>query len=219
MFHFGNGWDALLAPEYDKPYYQALRAFLIGEYRSGRYRIFPPMDDLFAAFKLTDYKDVKVVILGQDPYHGAGQAHGLCFSVRDGVEIPPSLLNIYKELKDELGIPVPSTGDLTPWAKRGVLLLNSVLTVREGQAGSHRGKGWETFTDRAISLVNEKDEPVCFLLWGNYAKSKKPLITNPRHLVLESAHPSPLSCRGFFGCGHFSACNRFLGDRAIDWRL
>lgn len=219
MFHFGNGWDALLAPEYDKPYYQALRAFLIGEYRSGRYRIFPPMDDLFAAFRLTDYKDVKVVILGQDPYHGAGQAHGLCFSVRDGVEIPPSLLNIYKELKDELGIPVPSTGDLTPWAKRGVLLLNSVLTVREGQAGSHRGKGWETFTDRAISLVNEKDEPVCFLLWGNYAKSKKPLITNPRHLVLESAHPSPLSCRGFFGCGHFSACNRFLGDRAIDWRL
>ncbi|MBQ3934838.1 MAG: uracil-DNA glycosylase [Clostridia bacterium] len=219
MFHFGNGWDALLAPEYDKPYYQALRAFLIGEYRSGRYRIFPPMDDLFAAFRLTDYKDVKVVILGQDPYHGAGQAHGLCFSVREGVEIPPSLLNIYKELKDELGIPVPSTGDLTPWAKRGVLLLNSVLTVREGQAGSHRGKGWETFTDRAISLVNEKDEPVCFLLWGNYAKSKKPLITNPRHLVLESAHPSPLSCRGFFGCGHFSACNRFLGDRAIDWRL
>ena len=219
MFHFGNGWDALLAPEYDKPYYQALRAFLIGEYRGGRYRIFPPMDDLFAAFRLTDYKDVKVVILGQDPYHGAGQAHGLCFSVREGVEIPPSLLNIYKELKDELGIPVPSTGDLTPWAKRGVLLLNSVLTVREGQAGSHRGKGWETFTDRAISLVNEKDEPVCFLLWGNYAKSKKPLITNPRHLVLESAHPSPLSCRGFFGCGHFSACNRFLGDRAIDWRL
>ncbi|MBR4466926.1 MAG: uracil-DNA glycosylase [Clostridia bacterium] len=219
MFHFGNGWDALLAPEYDKPYYQALRAFLIGEYRSGRYRIFPPMDDLFAAFRLTDYKDVKVVILGQDPYHGAGQAHGLCFSVRDGVEIPPSLFNIYRELKDELGIPVPSTGDLTPWAKRGVLLLNSVLTVREGQAGSHRGKGWETFTDRAISLVNEKDEPVCFLLWGNYAKSKKPLITNPRHLVLESAHPSPLSCRGFFGCGHFSACNRFLGDRAIDWRL
>ena len=219
MFHFGNGWDALLAPEYDKPYYQALRAFLIGEYRSGRYRIFPPMDDLFAAFRLTDYKDVKVVILGQDPYHGAGQAHGLCFSVREGVEIPPSLLNIYKELKDELGIPVPSTGDLTPWAKRGVLLLNSVLTVREGQAGSHRGKGWETFTDRAISLVNEKNEPVCFLLWGNYAKSKKPLITNPRHLVLESAHPSPLSCRGFFGCGHFSACNRFLGDRAIDWRL
>lgn len=219
MFHFGNGWDALLTPEYDKPYYQALRAFLIGEYRSGRYRIFPPMDDLFAAFRLTDYKDVKVVILGQDPYHGAGQAHGLCFSVREGVEIPPSLLNIYKELKDELGIPVPSTGDLTPWAKRGVLLLNSVLTVREGQAGSHRGKGWETFTDRAISLVNEKDEPVCFLLWGNYAKSKKPLITNPRHLVLESAHPSPLSCRGFFGCGHFSACNRFLGDRAIDWRL
>ena len=219
MFHFGNGWDALLAPEYDKPYYQALRAFLIGEYRSGRYRIFPPMDDLFAAFRLTDYKDVKVVILGQDPYHGAGQAHGLCFSVREGVEIPPSLLNIYKELKDELGIPVPLTGDLTPWAKRGVLLLNSVLTVREGQAGSHRGKGWETFTDRAISLVNEKNEPVCFLLWGNYAKSKKPLITNPRHLVLESAHPSPLSCRGFFGCGHFSACNRFLGDRAIDWRL
>ncbi|MBP5230623.1 MAG: uracil-DNA glycosylase [Clostridia bacterium] len=219
MFHFGNHWDALLAPEYEKPYYQSLRAFLIREYRGGQYRIYPPMDDLFAAFRMTDYDDVKVVILGQDPYHAPGQAHGLCFSVRDGVDIPPSLINIYREMKDELGIPIPSTGNLTPWAKRGVLLLNSVLTVREGQAGSPRGKGWETFTDRAIELINEKETPVCFLLWGNYARSKKALVTNPNHLVLEAAHPSPLSCRGFFGCGHFLACNRFLGDRAVDWRL
>ena len=219
MFHFGNRWDELLAPEFPKPYYQELRAFLVKEYRSRSYRVFPPMEDLFAAFRMTDYDDVKVVILGQDPYHAPGQAHGLCFSVRDGVEIPPSLINIYKEIQDDLGIPAPHTGNLTPWAKRGVLLLNSVLTVREGQAGSHRGKGWEIFTDRAISLINEKDEPVCFFLWGNYARSKKELITRPHHLVLEAAHPSPLSCRNFFGCRHFSRCNAFLGDRAVDWRL
>ncbi len=219
MFHFGNHWDDLLAPEYGKPYYQALRAFLIREYRGGQYRIFPPMEDLFSAFRITDYPDVKAVILGQDPYHGAGQAHGLCFSVRDGVPAPPSLQNIFKELHDDLGVPFPRNGNLTRWAERGVLLLNSVLTVREGMAGSHRGKGWETFTDKAISLLNEKETPVCFLLWGNYARSKKELITSPKHLVLEAAHPSPLSARSFFGCRHFSKCNQFLGGSAIDWTL
>ena len=220
MFHFGNGWDALLAPEYDKPYYQALRAFLKQEYLSSGVRIFPPMEDLFAAFRHTDYGDVKAVILGQDPYHEYGQAHGLCFSVRKGVEVPPSLVNIFKEQKNDLGITQPGHGDLTTWADRGVLLLNSVLTVREGAAGSHRNKGWEQFTDRAISLLNDREEPVVFLLWGSYARAKKELITNPRHLVLECPHPSPLSAsRGFFGCRHFSGCNAFLGERAIDWQL
>ncbi len=220
MFSFGNNWDALLAPEYEKPYYQRLRSFLKQEYLHSSWRVFPPMQDLFAAFRETDYRDVRVVLLGQDPYHGAGQAHGLCFSVRKGVEVPPSLCNIFKELHDDLGCPIPPHGDLTDWARRGVLLLNSVLTVREGQAGSHRGMGWETFTDRAISLLNEREEPLCFLLWGNYARSKKELITNPRHLVLEAPHPSPLSAsRGFFGCRHFSKCNAFLGERAIDWTL
>lgn len=219
MFHFGNHWDDLLSPEYDKPYYQELRRFLISEYRGGKYRIFPPMEDLFAAFRITDYCDVKAVILGQDPYHGAGQAHGLCFSVRDGVPVPPSLQNIFRELNEDLGIPVPQSGNLTRWAERGVLLLNSVLTVREGMAGSHRGKGWELFTDKAITLLNEKKTPVCFLLWGNYARSKKSLITSPTHLVLEAAHPSPLSARAFFGCRHFSKCNQFLGENAVDWSL
>lgn len=220
MFHFGNHWDALLAPEYDKPYYQALRAFLKKEYLFSGSRVFPPMDDLFAAFRHTDYDAVRAVILGQDPYHEYGQAHGLCFSVRKGVELPPSLVNIFSELRSDLGCTPPESGDLTPWADRGVLLLNSVLTVREGCAGSHRGKGWEQFTDRAISLLNEREEPVVFLLWGNYARAKKELITAPRHLVLEAPHPSPLSAsRGFFGCRHFSACNRFLGEKAVDWQL
>lgn len=220
MFRFGNAWDDLLAPEYDKPYYQKLRAFLKEEYLRSGVRVFPPMEDLFAAFRHTDYHDVKAVILGQDPYHEYGQAHGLCFSVRKGVEIPPSLLNIYKELHAELGFTPPSHGELTAWADRGVLLLNSVLTVREGAAGSHRNRGWEQFTDRAIELLNDRDRPVVFFLWGSYARAKKELITNPRHLVLECAHPSPLSAsRGFFGCGHFRAANDFLGDRAIDWTL
>ncbi len=220
MFRFGNGWDVLLAPEYEKSYYQQLRAFLKKEYLESGVRIFPPMEDLFAAFRETDYAAVRAVILGQDPYHEYGQAHGLCFSVRKGVEAPPSLCNIFRELQDDLGCVPPKDGDLTEWAKRGVLLLNSVLTVREGCAGSHRGRGWETFTDRAIELLNEREEPICFLLWGNYARKKKLLITNPRHLILEAAHPSPLSAsRGFFGCRHFSACNRFLGEKAIDWQL
>lgn len=220
MFQFGNSWDALMAPEYDKPYYQQLRRFLKQEYLHSGVRIFPPMEDLFAAFRATEYTAVRAVILGQDPYHEYGQAHGLCFSVRPGVEPPPSLCNIFKELQNDLGCTPPPNGDLTAWTRRGVLLLNSVLTVREGCAGSHRGKGWETFTDRAIELLNQREEPICFLLWGNYARAKKQLITNPHHLVLEAAHPSPLSAsRGFFGCRHFSACNRFLGEHAIDWQL
>ena len=220
MFHFDNSWDELLAPEYEKPYYQQLRAFLKQEYLRSGVRIFPPMEDLFAAFRETAYEDVRAVLLGQDPYHGYGQAHGLCFSVRKGVEIPPSLCNMFKELQSDLGCIPPKDGDLTLWAKRGVLLLNSVLTVREGQAGSHRGKGWEIFTDRAIELLNEREEPIVFFLWGNYARAKKQLITNPAHLILEAPHPSPLSAsRGFFGCRHFSACNRFLGKNAIDWQL
>ena len=220
MFRFGNSWDDLLAPEYEKPYYQQLRAFLKHEYLHSGANIFPPMDDLFAAFRHTDYHAVKAVILGQDPYHEQGQAHGLCFSVRKGATPPPSLVNIFKELQSDLGITPPSSGDLTPWADRGVLLLNSVLTVREGNAGSHRGRGWEQFTDRAISLLNEREAPVVFLLWGGYARAKKELITNPRHLVLECAHPSPLSAyHGFFGCKHFSKCNDFLGKAAIDWSL
>lgn len=220
MFHFNNSWDELLAPEYEKPYYQQLRAFLKQEYLRSGVRIFPPMEDLFAAFRETAYEDVRAVILGQDPYHGYGQAHGLCFSVRKGVEIPPSLCNMFKELQSDLGCVPPKDGDLTLWAKRGVLLLNSVLTVREGQAGSHRGRGWEIFTDRAIELLNQRKEPIVFFLWGNYARAKKQLITNPVHLILEAPHPSPLSAsRGFFGCRHFSACNRFLGEKAIDWQL
>ena len=220
MFKFDNGWDALLAPEYDKPYYQALRGFLKGEYLHSGHRIFPPMEDLFSAFRMTGYENVKAVILGQDPYHEVGQAHGMCFSVRKGVQIPPSLQNIYKELARDIGFVPPPHGDLTEWAKQGVLLLNSVLTVREGMAGSHRGKGWEKFTDQAIRLLNEKEEPIVFFLWGNYARAKKEFITNPKHLVLETVHPSPLSAsRGFLGCGHFSKCNAFLGGRAIDWTI
>lgn len=223
MFHFGNGWDELMAPEAEKDYYKELRRFLAFEYQRSGCRIFPEMDDIFNAFKYTDYGDVRAVILGQDPYHGYGQAHGLCFSVKKGVEAPPSLVNIFKELQNDLGIVPPNHGELTQWAKNGVMLLNSVLTVREGIAGSHRGKGWEIFTDRAIELLNLREEPIVFLLWGGYAKAKKQLITNPNHLVLEAAHPSPLSAyNGFFGCKHFSKCNEFLASKGlapIDWAI
>ena len=223
MFHFGNSWDALMAPEYPKEYYQKLRAFLVSEYRNKNIRIFPPMNDIFNAFRCTPYEDVRAVIIGQDPYHGYGQAQGLCFSVRKGVEIPPSLKNIHKELHDDLNIPIPNHGELVSWAKNGVMLINSVLTVREGQAGSHRNRGWEIFTDRAISLLNEKETPTVFILWGNYARAKKGLITNKNHLILEAPHPSPLSAHnGFFGCRHFSKCNDFLrskGLKEIDWTI
>lgn len=221
MVNIGNDWDELLRGEFDKPYYLALRGFLKSEYKG--FTIYPDMYDIFNALKLTPYSEVKAVILGQDPYHEPKQAHGLAFSVQDGVEPPPSLKNIYKELNTDLGLPIPTTGDLTCWAKQGVLLLNTSLTVRRGQANSHRGRGWEIFTDRVISLLNEREKPLVFILWGANARAKTSLITNPRHLILTSAHPSPLSAyNGFFGCRHFSKCNQFLrenGISEIDWRV
>ena len=221
MVSIGNDWYAILADEFKKPYYLALRQFLKEEYSSKV--IYPSMYDIFNAFRYTPYSDVKVVLLGQDPYHGAGQAHGLCFSVKDGVAPPPSLVNLFKELNHDVGCTVPQSGCLTKWAERGVMLLNSVLTVRDGAAGSHRGKGWETFTDSVISRLNDRKVPIVFMLWGNYAKSKIPLITSDRHLVLTAAHPSPLSASyGFFGCRHFSKANDFLvsnGMTPVDWQL
>lgn len=221
MVHIGNDWDEILKGEFEKEYYLKLRKFLKQEYSTRR--IFPDMYDIFNALKYTPLENVKAVILGQDPYHGFGQAHGLCFSVKRGVEPPPSLKNIYKEIESDLGIKEPAHGELTYWAQQGVLLLNTVLTVREGQANSHRGKGWEIFTDRVIEVINEKAKPSVFLLWGSNARSKKALITNKKHLVLETVHPSPLSAyNGFFGCRHFSKANGFLnkcGRGEIDWRL
>ena len=219
MVHIGNDWDELLSDEFEKDYYKSLREFLKTEYFSRR--IYPPMNDIFNALKYTSRENTRVVILGQDPYHGPGQAHGLCFSVKAGVTPPPSLKNIFKELEDDLGIPAPKTGELIGLAKQGVLLLNTTLTVREGAPQSHKGKGWEILTDRIISLVNEKNEPTVFLLWGGNARAKRSLITNERHLVLECAHPSPLSAyAGFFGCKHFSKTNDFLKKcnlPPIDW--
>lgn len=221
MVNIGNEWDELLADEFKKDYYLQLRQFLISEYNSRT--IFPPMNDIFNALRYTSYGDVKAVILGQDPYHGAGQAHGLCFSVKKGTPPPPSLQNIYKEINTELGLPIPNHGELTEWAKSGVLLMNTVLTVREGQANSHRGHGWEIFTDKVIELLNKREQPIVFLLWGGNARSKAKLITNPQHLILQCAHPSPLSAyNGFFGCGHFIKANEFLksqGIEPIDWRI
>jgi len=221
MVNIGNEWDDLLAGEFEKEYYLKLRAFLAREYKTRK--IFPDMYDIFNALKYTSYSDVKVVIIGQDPYHGIGQAHGLSFSVKKGIEQPPSLKNIFKEIYDDLKILPPAHGELTKWAKDGVLLLNAVLTVRMGEANSHKNMGWEYFTDRVIELLNERQDPMVFLLWGANARQKKKLITNPRHKVLESAHPSPLSAyNGFFGCRHFSQANSFLesvGKKAIDWSL
>ena len=223
MFELGNHWDELLSPEAEKDYYKQLRIFLKSEYLKSGVPIYPDMNNIFNAFKYTDYNDVRAVIIGQDPYHGPNQAHGLCFSVKKGVEKPPSLNNIFKELQADLGITPPSHGELTSWAKNGVMLLNSVLTVRGGNAGSHRNKGWEIFTDKAISLLNERPEPIVFILWGGYARAKKGLITGKQHLILEAAHPSPLSAwNGFFGCRHFSKCNEFLksnGLPEIDWSI
>ena len=221
MVQLNNQWDALLAEEFKKPYYQRLRKILAHEYKTQT--IYPDMYDIFNVLRTTDYPDVKAVILGQDPYHGPGQAHGLCFSVKPGVPPPPSLKNIFQELQNELNIPIPDTGCLIPWAKQGVLLLNTVLTVRQGQANSHRGIGWETLTDRVIQLLNQREKPMVFFLWGANARQKKALITNPNHCVLSCAHPSPLSAyQGFFGCGHFKACNDFLKAHEIapiDWQL
>jgi uracil-DNA glycosylase len=269
MVNIGNDWDELLGAEWEKPYYLDLRRFLKSEYAG--HTIYPDMHDIFNALRYTAYQDVKAVILGQDPYHGPGQAHGLCFSVKPGVPPPPSLVNIFKELSheypvrsgaemrrpgsvsesidagSEIGVAdgdisanvtddrisadvtdgdipftFPDNGYLVPWAERGVLLLNTVLTVREGQANSHKGKGWEQLTDRVIELLNKRDAPMAFILWGANARAKKALITNPNHLVLESPHPSPLSASsGFFGCGHFRKANDFLASHggSIDWTL
>ncbi|WP_205422728.1 uracil-DNA glycosylase [Seongchinamella sediminis] len=215
-------WLEPLAAEFEQPYMQQLRAFLQGEKAAGK-RIFPAGDEMFSAFDHTPLDAVKVVILGQDPYHGEGQAHGLCFSVRPGTRVPPSLQNIYKEINAELGLPIPDHGYLTHWADQGVLLLNSVLSVESARAASHQGKGWESFTDRVIEIINTRREGVVFMLWGSYAQRKGAIIDRQRHCVLTAPHPSPLSAhRGFFGCGHFRAANEYLQDRGqapIDWSL
>lgn len=216
-----NDWLVPLGPEFKKPYYRQLYETVLREYQSRQ--IFPDANDIFNAFDYTPLSKVKVVILGQDPYHGEGQAHGLCFSVKPEVDVPPSLENIYKELQTDLGCRIPNNGYLKKWADQGVLLLNTVLTVRAHQANSHRGIGWETFTDAAIRALNEQDRPIVFILWGRPAQSKKPMLNNPRHLILEAPHPSPLSAyRGFFGSRPFSRTNQFLeahGETPIDWQI
>ncbi|MCD8094757.1 MAG: uracil-DNA glycosylase [Ruminococcus sp.] len=221
MVHIGNSWDALLQDEFRSEYYLKLREFLKAEYSSRT--IYPNMYDIFNSLRYTPYENVKAVIIGQDPYHGEGQAHGLCFSVKKGVAAPLSLQNIFKELQADLGISAPNHGELTDWTRQGVLLLNSVLTVRAGQPNSHKGMGWERLTDAVIRLLNEREQPTVFLLWGANARAKAVLITNPKHLVLTAAHPSPLSAyNGFFGCRHFSKTNEFLksnGLEPIDWRI
>lgn len=212
-------WDEILKEEFSSPSYIALREFLKKEYSN--YTVYPSMYDIFNSMKYTSFDDVKVVLLGQDPYHNEGQAMGLSFSVPEGVDVPPSLVNMYKELNAELGVPIKKSGDLRGWARQGVLLLNAVLTVRAHQANSHKGKGWEQFTDSIIKKISDKKEGVVFLLWGANARSKKPLIDTKKHLVLECAHPSPLSAyNGFFGCGHFKKTNDYLisgGKTPIDW--
>ena len=219
MVNIGNSWDNVLKDDFGGENYQNLRRFLAEEYRT--HTIYPDMHHIFSALKETAFEDVKVVIIGQDPYHNPGQAHGMCFSVMPGTDTPPSLVNVFKEIKSDLGI-ANTNPYLIDWAKQGVLLLNAVLTVRAGQAGSHRGKGWEILTDSIIKKLNERNEPIVFMLWGAYARSKKGYVTNHNHLVLECAHPSPLSAyNGFFGCKHFSKCNEFLtqnGLKPIDWR-
>ncbi len=221
MVQFNNSWDEKLKEEFEKPYYKALREFLKEEY--SHQIIYPPMEDIFNALKTTSYEAVKVVILGQDPYHGANQAHGMAFSVQPSIPTPPSLKNIYKELHQTLGCKIPNNGYLMKWAKQGVLLLNTVLTVRAGSPQSHKGKGWEVFTDRIITLLNEREDPIIFLLWGAPAKAKKSLITNPKHSILTAAHPSPLSAHnGFFGCNHFGKVNEYLqqmGKAPIDFQI
>jgi uracil-DNA glycosylase len=212
----GNDWDELLSAGFDAEYYQRLRMFLTEEYNS--HTIYPDKYDIFNALKYTPYHAVKVVILGQDPYINPGEAHGLSFSVKPGIRIPPSLLNIYKELNTDIGCPIAKTGCLIKWAESGVLLLNAVLTVRAGASNSHKNKGWETFTNKVIELVDQKSEPVVYMLWGNNAKAKADLLKNPKHLVLRAAHPSPLAGGAFFGCRHFSQANSFLSE-PIDWEI
>lgn len=221
MVNIGNDWDALLKEEFEKDYYLKLREFLKEEYKNGP--VYPPAGDIFNALKYSSYENTKVVIIGQDPYHQPGQAHGLCFSVNKGVKIPPSLVNIYKEMQTDLGINQPNHGYLEEWAKQGVLLLNATLTVRDSQPQSHKGKGWEQFTDKVISILNDREKPMVFILWGSNAIAKEALITNPNHLILTGAHPSPLSAyRGFFGGRYFSVANNYLealGQEPINWQL
>ena len=222
MAQIAGDWLPAVRAEFAKPYYRELYQFVRKEYESGT--VYPPADQIFNALHLTPLGKVKVVILGQDPYHNVHQAHGLCFSVpEDQREIPPSLINIYRELHDDVGCMMPQTGCLTKWAEQGVLLLNTVLTVRAHQANSHRNHGWEQFTDAIIRAVETQDRPIVYMLWGTPAQSKAPMVTNPKHLVLKAPHPSPLSAyRGFFGCRHFSQCNEFLkthGETPVDWQL
>ena len=216
-----NDWLTVLNDEFRKPYYKELYSYVKQEYNTAQ--VFPPAEDIFNAFHLTPLSKVKVVILGQDPYHNVGQAHGLCFSVKPDVEIPPSLVNIYQELHDDLGCYIPNNGYLVKWAEQGVLMLNTVLTVRAHQANSHRGKGWEEFTDAAIRALNKQDRPIVFILWGRPAQMKRAMLNNPNHLILEAPHPSPLSAyRGFFGSKPFSKTNQFLGEHGetpIDWQI
>jgi uracil-DNA glycosylase len=217
-----NSWKALLADEFDKPYMRELKAFLISQKNKGQV-IYPKGAEIFNALNSTPADHVKVVILGQDPYHGPNQAHGLCFSVNKGVAIPPSLKNIYNELARDIGFNIPAHGNLQSWANQGVLLLNSVLTVNQSQAGSHQGKGWETFTDKVISVLNQKHKNIVYMLWGSYAQKKGACIDGDNNLILKSVHPSPLSAyRGFIGCAHFSQCNNYLNKMAqdaIDWQI
>ena len=221
MVKFENKWDDVLKDEFEKDYYKKIREFLKYEY--SHYRVYPEMNDIFNSLKYADYDNIKVVIIGQDPYHEEGQAHGLSFSVKPGIEIPPSLVNIYKELHDDLGCYIPNNGYLVKWAKQGVLLLNNVLTVRAHFANSHKNCGWEMFTDEIIKKLNDREKPIVFLMWGSCAKQKEALITNTNHYILKTVHPSPLSAyRGFFGCKHFSKANEILiknGEEPIDWQI
>jgi len=216
----GNEWDELIGNEFEKGYYLQLREFLKREYATTK--VYPDKYDIFNALKLTPYSKVKVVIIGQDPYINAGEAHGLSFSVKPGIKIPPSLLNIYKEIHDDVGCTIPNTGYLVKWAEQGVLLLNAVLTVRAGLSNSHKNKGWENFTNRIIEVIDQKQEPVVFMLWGNNAKAKENLLKNPKHLVLKAAHPSPLAGGAFNGCKHFSKSNEYLinnGVEGVEWEI
>lgn len=221
MSMIANDWLVELGAEFKKPYYKTLYEFVKQEYNTTQ--VFPPSEEIFTAFHLTPLSEVKVVIIGQDPYHNVGQAHGLCFSVKPDVEIPPSLVNIYQELHEDLGCEIPNNGYLVKWASQGVLMLNTVLTVRAHMANSHRGKGWEEFTDAAIRALNKQDRPIVFILWGRPAQMKKSMLNNPHHLILEAPHPSPLSAyRGFFGSKPFSKTNQFLQERGmtpIDWQI
>jgi uracil-DNA glycosylase len=219
-FLLNDSWKSAIGTEFEKDYFKELKEFLVNE--KSQFRVFPPESRMFAAFNLTPFEEVKVVILGQDPYHGFGQANGLSFSVSDGIRKPPSLQNIFKELHTDLGYTIPENGNLEPWAKQGVLLLNATLSVREASAGSHQGKGWERFTDSVIKTLSDKKEGLIFLLWGNYAKAKETLIDTEKHLILSAPHPSPLARGGFFGCKHFSKTNEHLvlqGKSPINWEI